>query len=322
MGMVKGSQSPGRQRKRVASIWRLAAVCLAVLAQGCALLGPPREVSEPLEVEIRRDITYATVDGRELKLDLYMIEGARERLPVVVWIHGGGWFRGNRSPCPIALLATRGYVVAAIEYRPSGTAPFPAQIHDVKAAVRWIRENPEKCNADPSRIGVFGASAGGTLAILLGLTAGNKAAAGSDENSPVDASVNCVVALFPPTDLERHFSDEFPRSWQMRYAVRGLLGGAEPKDNPELARQASPIHQVRPGVPPHLLIHGAEDRLIPAEHSIDFVEQLLEAEVDAQVYIVGGYKHSSRVLAVGVVRHQIHTFLDYYLKPEGSIAAR
>ena len=130
--------------------------CLAVVVEGCVLLGPPREVIQPPGVDIERNITFATVNGRDLKLDLYTPHGVRGPLPLVIWVHGGGWFRGSRSPCPIAPLATRGYVVAAVDYRHSGIAPFPAQVHDVKSAVRWIRQNPEFCHADPERIGAWG----------------------------------------------------------------------------------------------------------------------------------------------------------------------
>lgn len=320
---TESQRSVGRRtRLKLGALIRvLTLVCVGFCANGCALFGPPRAVSQPAGVEIERDIPYATVNGRDLKLDLYVPHGADGRLPVVLWLHAGGWFRGSRSPCPVARLATRGYVVAAVEYRLSGTAAFPAQVQDVKAAVRWIRRNSERCHADPRRIGVVGASAGGTLACLLGLTAGDAELDGVNSRGLTDTGVNCVVALFPATDLERLFVDEFPPSWQMRYSVRRLLGGVEPKDKRELARQASPIHWVRPGVAPHLLIHGGNDRLIPPQHSVDFVEQLLKAEVDAHVYVVGGFSHSSRILANAWVLDRIHLFLAEHLR-QGVVATR
>ncbi len=296
--------------------------CLTVVLEGCVLLGPPRRVIRPPGVDIERNITFATVNGRDLKLDLYTPHGVRGPLPLVIWVHGGGWFRGSRNPCPIAPLATRGYVVAAVDYRHSGIAPFPAQMQDVKAAVRWIRQHPELCHADPTRIGVWGASAGGTLACLLGLAAGDSVPDGLTSLSPSDTGVNCVVALFPPTDLERLFTDEFPVSWEMRYSVRRLLGGAEPKDKPELTRQASPICWVRPGVAPQLVIHGGDDHLIPPQHSVDYVERLIKAQVDAHCYVVGGFTHGNVVLAHREVRDRIHAFLDRYLKPEQLTSAR
>jgi acetyl esterase/lipase len=103
--------------------FRLLLACgTAVLVTGCVFIGPPRAVTQPKGVDIERNITFASVDGHDLKLDLYVPHGAQSSLPVVVWIHGGGWFRGSRNPCPIAPLATQGYVVAAVEYRLSGTA--------------------------------------------------------------------------------------------------------------------------------------------------------------------------------------------------------
>jgi dipeptidyl aminopeptidase/acylaminoacyl peptidase len=145
---------------------------------------------------------------------------------------------------------------------------------------------------------------------------------GPDGITGADTGVKCVVAFFPATDLERLFTDEFPVSWEMRYSVRRLLGGAEPKDKPALARQASPIRQVRPGVAPHLVVHGGDDHLIPPQHSVDFVEQLLKVHVDAHCYVVGGFGHGNSILANRKVRDQVHTFLDRYLKPAGESAAR
>jgi dipeptidyl aminopeptidase/acylaminoacyl peptidase len=102
----------------------------------------------------------------------------------------------------------------------------------------------------------------------------------------------------------------------MRYAVRHLLGGVEPKNNLELARQASPIRWVRPGVPPHLVVHGGDDHLIPPQHSVDFVEQLLKVHVDAHAYVIGQFNHGTAILAKRNVRDQIHVFLDCYLQPQ------
>ena len=214
--------------------------CLLVLFGGCALVGPPNEVYHPHGVDIQTNFTFTVVNGRELKLDLYVPHGAQGRLPLVMWIHGGGWLHGSRHPCPIARLATRGYVVAAVDYRHSGVAPFPAQLDDVKAGLSWICQNPDQCHADLDHLGVWGASAGGTLACLLGLTAGDPPRQGSNGINRTDNGVKCVVAFFPATDLERLFKDEFPVSWEMRYAVRHLLGGVEPKDNLESRSTSQP----------------------------------------------------------------------------------
>jgi acetyl esterase/lipase len=289
--------------------------CVLALFGGCMMAGPPHEVSHPRGVDIETNLTFAVVNGHDLKLDLYLPHGTQGGLPLVMWIHGGGWLRGGRNPCPIAPLAADGYVVAAVDYRQSTVAPFPAQLEDVTAALSWIRRNPDRCHADPERLGIWGASAGGTLACLLGLGAGTAPGENAPNVTRADAGVKCVVAFFPATDLARLFTDEFPVSWEMRYAVRHFLGGVAPKDKPELAREASPINWVRQGVPPHLVVHGGNDRLIPPQHSVDYVEHLLKVHVDARAYIVGGFDHGSIVLAKQNVRDQVRIFLDHYLKP-------
>ncbi|HVM59516.1 MAG TPA: alpha/beta hydrolase [Verrucomicrobiae bacterium] len=305
-----------RMGNRPVMILRVVILCSGLaLVGGCALVGPPREVYWPRGVIVERDVTYATVNGRDLRLDLYRPEGSRDRLPVVVWVHGGGWFRGSRYPCPVARLATRGYIVAAVEYRLLSTdARFPAPVHDLKAAVRWLRHNAAHYQIDPDHIGVWGSSAGGMLACMLGLTAGNPSMEGNEGVTGEDSSVKCVVAFFPMTDLPRLFSDEFPVRWEMRTAVKWLLGGVEPKDNPVLAQQASPIYWVHAGAPPHLVIHGGNDHWVPAQHSVDFVESLLRAGVDAHAYIATGYGHGIFMIANVHVRDQVHAFLDKYLK--------
>jgi hypothetical protein len=140
---------------------------IALLIGGC-LFGPPRWVTHPEGVRIERGIVFAEVDGDPLKLDLYVPEKAAGKLPALVWIFGGGWRVGDRGKIVVAPIATRGYVVASIDYRLSGKAKFPAQIHDCKAAIRFLRANAERFNIDPRRIGVCGPSAGGHLAALLG----------------------------------------------------------------------------------------------------------------------------------------------------------
>ena len=191
----------------------------------CGCFGPPREVIEPEGVRILRDLTYATVDGAALQLDLYLPDDYAKPLPLVVWIHGGGWVSGQRSPCPIARLATRGYAVASISYRlAQGVAVFPAQLHDCKAAVRWLRTNAWRFGCDGERIGVWGASAGGHLAALLGTVQGDPALEGSEGVTGVSSRVQCVVALFPATDFV-HLEEQQDDHWRINFVAKALLHG-------------------------------------------------------------------------------------------------
>src|SRR4051812_19922357 len=127
--------------------------------------------SPPANVDFQPDITYATVDGEELKLDLARPKDAKGALPCVLVIHGGGWAAGNRKSHDNITweLASRGYVAATVSYRFAPKYPFPAQIQDVKAAVRFLRGNAEKYDVDPAKVGAVGFSAGAHLSMLLGV---------------------------------------------------------------------------------------------------------------------------------------------------------
>ncbi len=231
-----------------------------------ACFGPPRSVIEPDGVRILRDWTYATVDGVDLQLDLYLPDHFDKPLPLVVWIHGGGWVSGERSPCPVAMLATRGYAVASISYRLArGDATFPAPLHDCKAAIRWLRGNAWRFGCDPDRIGVWGASAGGHLAALLGTTADDPALEGNEGITGVSSKVQAVCALFPATDFV-HLEEVEDDHWRINLVAKALLHGS-PSKHPELAASASPITHVSKNASPFLFIHGTADSMIPPAQS-------------------------------------------------------
>jgi acetyl esterase/lipase len=142
-----------------------------VVATLCASAAQPvmagrRPMMEVANAAIQRDLIYKRVNGAVLTLDLYCPEKVSDRLPVIVWIHGGGWRSGRKERCPAVALVQDGFAVASIDYRLTRTAPFPAQIEDCKAAVRWLRANAAKYNLDADRVGVWGMSAGGHLAAL------------------------------------------------------------------------------------------------------------------------------------------------------------
>lgn len=127
----------------------------------------------PPGARMHRDVEYGRPDGKPLHLDIYLPPTtSAEPLPVVVWMHGGAWIHGNKDRCPFAFLAGEGYAVVSINYRLADVAIFPAQIHDCKAAIRWIRGHAEKYGFDPTRIAATGGSAGGHLAALLGTSGG------------------------------------------------------------------------------------------------------------------------------------------------------
>jgi acetyl esterase/lipase len=224
-------------------------------------------------------VPYAALPGaRPLELDLYL---PASRAPVVVFLHGGGWRLGSRHSAgpsftgsePFEQLAAAGIAVASIDYRLSGEAVWPAQLHDAKAAVRWLRSRADEVGIDPDRIAAWGESAGGHLAALLGLT-------GSELDGEVGvtgppSTVSAVVAWYPPTDLATVPAD--PTDPTTREA---LLLGAAPADVPELAAQASPVTHTGPAAPPFLLLHGDADRLVPHDQSVRLAQLLPDVEFE------------------------------------------
>jgi acetyl esterase/lipase len=234
------------------------------------------------------DIPYGTGGGRDLLLDILRPDVPAHPLrPAVIWVHGGGWREGSRADSPNAMLARRGFVTASISYRLVDEAIFPAQIHDVKAAIRFLRANAPRWGIDPERIGIWGHSAGGHLAALAAVSEGIPALEG-DGGSPDESSdVQAAVPMAPPTDfLVDWFADSgFPHHEDAWGAVENLLNGLDLDDpeTSELARIASPARIATAGAPPILVVHGTLDDLVPVGQGRVFVNALLERGVDASL---------------------------------------
>lgn len=229
---------------------------------------------------VHQALTYAEVQGfRPLLLDLHIPAAARAAAPVplVVWLHGGAFWAGDRRYLPsnfapnavFDALVAAGIAVATIDYRLSGEARFPAQLEDLRAAIRYLRSGASGWGLDTGRVGVWGESAGGTLAALAALTPSDD---DTDTDTAPDAPVRVAAAAlwFAPTDLValRHFS-----------AIAGLLGDSSISDEDLLAAatQASPVTHVRRDAPPFLIMHGTADATLPVGQSELLHEKLLTA---------------------------------------------
>ena len=231
-------------------------------------------------------ITYARVGRHNLKLDIFIPHGLSRPVPLVVYIHGGGWGGLDRTEGFANGLLQHGFALATVDYRLSGEAPYPAQIQDCKAAIRWLRAHAADYGYGADKIGAIGDSAGGHLVALLGVTAGNSALEGDEGNPGVSSRVQAVADYFGPTDLVELDPHE------TQGPIVDLLGGAV-EQKQDLARLASPLFLVTADACPFVIVHGDSDRLVPIQQSIDFYNALQKAGVPSQFYTMPHAGHGA-----------------------------
>jgi acetyl esterase/lipase/TolA-binding protein len=255
-------------------------------------------IGSPSGVELMADVEYANINGRSLKLHILRPRlTTKEALPVIVFIHGGGWFEGhhNRGIAPLVHFAQRGYLCASIEYRLSGEAKFPAQIEDVKTAVRFLRAKAKEFHLDPKHIGVWGQSAGGHLAALIGTSGGVRELEGMGGWQRFSSRVQAVVdwngptAFLEPVELERLMKQKQAEGWK-DIATERLLGGAI-LEHKEKAVLANPITYVSGDDPPFLIMHGDEDQTVGFSQSELLYQALKKAGVDVTFNLIKGAGH-------------------------------
>lgn len=259
------------------------------------------------------DIEYAKVGDRSLQLDIYLPHNLDKPAPLVIWIHGGGWVGGSRKRCPMKWLTTQGYVVASISYRFSQEAKYPAQIHDCKAALRWLKANANKYNINPNKIAVSGGSAGGHLALLLGTTANHPKLDGKvGTHLKQNTTVHAVVDLFGPTDFLAY--EKSKHAAQGSFLLTSLLGGPV-SEKKELAKLASPRHHVTKDDPPVLMLHGDKDTLVPISQSLQIQKVYQTLKIPAKLITLKNTGHGGRAFGSPSSIAAIKSFLDQHLKP-------
>lgn len=269
-------------------------ILLGLVVVDTGFAQPQQSAAANRQFDAQSDIVYATVDGHELKLDLYVPQNTEGPLPLVVWIHGGAWLAGDKANTPALALLEHGFAVASVNYRFSNESIFPAQIHDCKAAIRFLRAfsklNREKYNIDPDRIGVWGDSAGGHLVALLGTTSGSDVLNGTiGEYTDTSDDVQAVCDWYGPSDMFTMpiGKRQFPKGQDPEIK---LLGG-RPDDKPELAKLCSPATHVSSDDPPFLIMHGDQDRTVPLQQSQLLYDKLKAAGVDAKLIVMEGKGH-------------------------------
>ncbi|MEV4989212.1 MULTISPECIES: alpha/beta hydrolase [Micrococcaceae] len=258
---------------------------------------------------VHREVTYARAIGfRPLKMDIWLPREAAGPTPLVLWVHGGAFQLGDRRELPptfapdsvFRLLNQAGIACATADYRHALEAPFPAQLHDLKAAVRYLREFAAELNIDPERFGAWGESAGGHLVALLGLTGNRQDLEGGLGAQGHPSSVSAVVDFYGVSSLAdippmQRPAGLFPAaltaavppgmSLQPEYM---LVGGSDDRD---LLAAASPVSYVTPGAAPFLLVHGDSDGLVPHSQTELLAAALAEAGVEHDVVTIEGGDH-------------------------------
>ncbi len=277
-------------------------------------------------------VSYGTINGQPLRLNLYLPASPQNQRPLVIWIHGGGWQTGSYSPLAgyAAPLVNRGIAVAAVQYRltgqsatfGAGNVTWPAQIHDIKGAVRFLRSRSAQYGIDPARFAVWGQSAGAHLALTLALTSDSAALEGVvGGNSEQSSAVMAVVSYYAPTDLFELGQDFALTPPNLPQAVSVVDGSGQPhailvgfgassegfgvlranRSNPvdpwparvALALSAGPVNHASANDPAVFLAHGTADTVVPLHQVRRMRDALVLAGLSPTIREVQGFGHSA-----------------------------
>jgi acetyl esterase/lipase len=270
---------------------------------------------EPITFEL--DIPYAN-DGNPMhRLDIYLPKKRKsEKLPVIVFIHGGAWLGGDKSDESIGLIPfvrNGKYAVISINYRLTGEAKWPAQIYDCKAAIRWVRANSENYGFDSNHIGVWGKSAGAHLALMLGVTKDAKLEGDVGQYKGYSSKVEAVVNFFGPTDLNAIIGQPSDINHSTPFAAEALLIGGAVPENPDKARAASPVTYVTAQDSPVFSVHGNADKIVPYDQALRIDAALHQAQVPTYLITIKNGGHGD---FGNIADKKVEAFFDKYLRGE------
>ena len=279
----------------------------AALLLGQIKLIDAGNVFTPDNVDEILNIEYGTGGERKLHLDMYLPKGRTKSTPAIIFIHGGAWKGGKRSDMKFYCVkfAEKGYVTATVTYRLTGEAPFPAAVHDVKCAVRWLRGNAVKYKIDPERIVVSGNSAGGHLSMMIGYS-DDPSLEGSGGYSGVSSRVCAVVNFYGPTDLTTDFAKK-------QGVVEDFMGGKTFDESPDVYKLASPLFHLTKDDPPTLIFHGTIDSTVPIVQADKLEEKLEKLRIDYVYERYDGWPHAMD-LADAVNRRCVYQMEQFFKK--------
>ena len=258
------------------------------------------------------EIEYARVGEHALKLDLY-VPPVKPRAPLIVWVHGGAWRSGSKQNMPLQRLVTEGYAIASVDYRLSTDAKFPAQIHDIKAAIRFLRGHCEEWGVSAKDVVVAGDSAGGHLAALVGVSNGNRelqGEAGKDFGERSD--VQGIISFYGASNLTTILKQSTPHGLRVRVPALDLFLGGQPENLPEVAQLASPVFHVDRNDPPLLLLHGDQDPQMPVNQALELWGAYRKVSAPVQLEVVQGGVHGGAMFYDEERRALVRKFLEHY----------
>ncbi len=288
--------------------WIKLAGILACLGAAANQTGAQTTGGSPITVQ------YAEVDGRPLLLDLHLPDSPGEA-PLIVYIHGGAWRSGSRTRMPLGRLVQGGFAVASVDYRLSIEARFPAQVHDIKAAIRFLRAHDASYSYESRRIGIAGSSAGGHLAALVGVTNGHASLEGTVGNHAAESSdVQAAVSYFGATNLLTILAQSTPHGLKVRAPALKLLLGASPLENDRLARVASPVQHVDAGDPPLYLLHGDQDPQMPINQAHELQGAFQRAGLQVRFDVLHGEAHGGEAFYDAARSRSVGRFLSRHLR--------
>ena len=300
---------------------------IALLALVAGLLAGPSRAQDvgadtpindpkPPGVRIFPDLAYVESGSPRQKLDLYLpVPVPAKPMPVILYLHGGGWQKGSKADGRrfAFRMVPQGYAVACVGYRLSDEAQFPSQLEDCKIAVRWLRDFSDRYRLDRDHVGVFGVSAGGYLAVLLGLTRLTPLfETGGHLGQP--SNVMAVCDFFGPVDLRRLHETAAAAGMPQAEEVRKFLG-SNPQVNAEVARLASPLSYLENDSPPFLLVHGTNDTVVPPEHSRLLFDALGKRQTAVHLHLVHEAGHTGPAFVTPDVNAMVDAFFSRALKP-------
>jgi acetyl esterase/lipase len=289
--------------------------CAPVFA---ALLASVALSAEP-NVVLTSNIEYVRVGDEPLLLDLYRLESYAAAAPLLVWVHGGRWEVGSKESMPLGALVERGFALASLDFRPASRARFPGQVHDIKAAIRFLRAEAARFGYDATRIGILGASSGAHLAALVGTTNGHRELEGATGSHVGQSSeVQAIVAYFGASNLTTILAQSTPYGLRVRAPALEVLLGASPENVPDLAKLASPVFHVDAGDPPLLLLHGDQDPQMPINQSHELQGAYDEHGRTAQFIVVHGAAHGGDAFFDEARMDSVAEFLERSLLPRVS----